>query len=174
MLRHQEKNVYINELFLDRLDAAARKNNVSLNTFLNSIFMKYLESRVPEQLNVREKRLFPRKRVAIPAMIYEKMDQGDEDDFSSVTVSDISPCGIRLVLPLEMKVKTRLLKNNSEFEVIFPLSEEENCFHLKCRVEHIEKNEHIIRVGCSFVEGGNFSHEDLCAYIMQCKTSGNS
>jgi len=58
-------------------------------------------------------------------------------------------------MPAVNNGKMELLKMKFDFEVISYLSGSETLFRFKCRQEHVEKNEYAVKVGASFIEGGN-------------------
>ena len=172
MTRYLEKTVYIKENILDKLEMLAKKNSLSLSTLLNHIFTKYLESRNGYD-QLEEKRKSARKKVVIPALVYEKTQNGGNgEDFDmgryiSTTIFDISRGGLRLVVPAGKNGGMQFAKPQSEFEVISYLSGNSTLFRLKCRAEHIEQNENGVKVGSSFVDEANPEIDKLEVYCLQ-------
>lgn len=171
MAHYLAKKVYINEQILGKLEAESIKNGISLNTLLNHIFKKYLENNTYTAPDV-EKRRFARKKVVIPALIYEKISSnggnGENVDMGRYlfsTILDISMGGLRLVMPADNNGKMEFLKKKSDFEVISYLSGSETLFRFKCRPKHVEKNDNAVKVGSSFIEGENPQQQDLEGYL---------
>lgn len=170
MTRYVGRKIYINEQVLDKLEVLAGKNNLSLSTLLNHVFTRYLENNKYTAPDIEQRR-FARRKLVTPSLIYEQIRRGgggeeaDMGRYFSSTILDISMGGLMLAMPAGNNGKLELLKMKSDFEVISYLSGSETLFRFKCRPEHVEKNDHAVKVGASFIEGENPQVQELEGYL---------
>lgn len=161
-----KKLVYIDEKILDILEPVAEKNNISLSILLDQILRGYLEENNMDEAGTEDKRKFRRKKVVIPGMVYEKSQEANVGRYYSTTVLDISIGGTRLAFPVDRDGKIEFIRNNSDFEIILYLSDTEVLSRFRCKLRHVEKDDYTIKVGGAFLQGDEYSHEQLNKYLV--------
>jgi hypothetical protein len=162
----QTRGLYIDEALLERLAELGKDNSLSVSSLLNELITSYLEENDPKWLKSRDKRLFKRKRVMIPAMIYKSSESELVGRYHSTTILDISLGGMRLSCAPESTCKNEIEKDGSEFEVLFSLDKENEPVVLRCNLARIKNTEHGVQMGASFCEANSHSHEYLQKYLM--------
>ncbi len=165
-MNNQIKGLYIDEVLLERLAKLGKNNSLSISALLNEIIGSYLEKHDPNWLKKENKRLFQRKRVMIPAMIYKSSESELVGRYHSTTILDISLGGIRLSFTPDSTTKNEIEKEGSEFEVIFSLDKEGEPVVIRCSPTRVKDTEHGIQVGAAFNEANSHSHEYLQKYLM--------
>jgi hypothetical protein len=160
------RGLHIDEVLLERLAELGKNNSLSVSALLNELITNYLEENDPNWLKNNEKRLFKRKRVMIPAMIYKSSESELVGRYHSTTILDISLGGMRLSFAPESTCKNEIDKDGSEFEVLFSLDKEGEPVVLRCNLARIKNTELGIQVGASFCEANAHSHEYLQKYLM--------
>lgn len=160
------RGLHIDEVILERLAELGKNNSLSVSALLNELITVYLEENDPNWLKNNDKRLFKRKRVMIPAMIYKSSESELVGRYHSTTILDISLGGIRLNFSPESTCKNEIDKDGSEFELLFSLDKEGEPVVLRCNLARIKNTEHGIQVGASFCEANAHSHEYLQKYLM--------
>lgn len=161
------KQVTICDDIFDTVKALADNNNIEVETLVNHILKKYLEDRLPSENGFSEKRKFRRKKIIIPALIYEKFKESDTGRYVPTTVLDISIGGARLAIPLERKSRIEFVRNSSEFEVVLYLSDGNGLSRFKCQVRHVDECDQAVKVGGSFQESDEYSHQQLDNFLRQ-------
>jgi hypothetical protein len=165
-MNSQIKGLYIDESLLERLAELGKNNSLSISALLNEIIGSYLEENDPQWSKKENKRIFQRKRVMIPAMIYKSSKSELIGRYHSTTILDISLGGIRLSFTPDSTSKNEMDKDGSEFEVIFSLDKEGEPVVLRCNLTRVKDTEHGIQVGATFSEANSHSHEYLQKYLM--------
>ncbi len=157
----QTQALYIDESIIDRLAEIGKHNGLGLSALLSEILLSYLEENDPRWVSSEDRRGFTRKKVMIPAMIFEKSATELVGRYHSATILDISLGGVRLSLPLERDGKTEIIKKGNEFEIIFSMNGNNETMYFNCNLSRMQKTEHSIQVGAVFSETNPQSHECL-------------
>jgi hypothetical protein len=162
----QTRGLYIDEVLLERLAELGKTNSISVSALINELITSYLEENDPQWFKNKDKRLFKRKRVMIPAMIYKSSESELVGRYHSTTILDLSLGGIRLSFAPESTCKNEIDKDGSEFEVLFSLDKESEPIVLRCTLSRVKNTEHGVQMGASFCEANAHSHEYLQKYLM--------
>jgi len=149
----------------ESLELIAAKNNMKLDYLVNHVLKGYIDENFISADDVSKNRKFQRKKVIIPALMYEKKDKEDPGRYLPVTVLDISIGGLKLALPPEEQPQIDLVANQAEFEVILYLTDTKSLSRFKCKLIHVQKSEQGVNLGVSFLECDEFSHKQLTAYL---------
>ena len=112
-------------------------------------------------MNKKEKRLYKRKKVVIPAMIYESSADDNIGRYFSTTIFDISASGICIAFSLEKSDKIKLVKNKSNYEIIFHLNNNGTLYRIMCKPVYIMRNSYVVKVGGFFIESDGVNHKQL-------------
>lgn len=167
MAGKSKKLVYVDEALLDMLEPVAQNSNLSLSALLDNILRGFISENRIAQDDSEEKRKFNRKTVVMPAMVYEKSTETNVGRYFSTTILDLSIGGTRMAFPIERDQKIEFIKTGSDFEIILYLSDSRVLSRFKCRLRHVEKNDFMVNVGGEFVQGDDFSHEQLHSFMTQ-------
>lgn len=157
---------YIDEAILERLAGIGKCNGLSLSALLNEILQSYLETNDPNFRSGEDRRRFNRKKVIIPAIIYEKNESESIGRYSSSTILDLSLGGVRLSFPLGSESKTQIIKSGTEFEVIFSLNGSKEPVVFKCNAARLEKKDYGVQVGAAFNASNVQSHDYLQKHLV--------
>jgi len=149
------------------LEAFAAKNNMELEYLVNHILKNYLEKNNMSREAVSENRKFKRKNVIIPALMYEKLGKKEAGKCLSATVLDIAIGGLRLSVPFEVESEIEFIEDQTEFDVVLYLVSTEILSRFRCQLTHVQKTEHTINVGASFLECDEYSLQQLTEYLSQ-------
>lgn len=161
------RQITIDGNILRILESVAAKNNIELDYLANHILRNYLEENTISGEVVFESRRFKRKKVIIPALIYEKLDKKGACRCLSATVLDISIGGLSLAVPIEVESEIEFLNNQTEFDVVLYLANTEILSHFRCQLTYVLKNEHTIKLGASFLECDEYSLQQLTVFLRQ-------
>ncbi len=166
MSEQTKKRVHIDKELLDKLQAIALEKKIRPSMLLEGILVEYIRKSKLDKEDLEEKRRFRRKKVAIPAMVYESSEEPNVGRYFSTTIYDVSLGGICLAFPLERYDKIEFIKTNSSYEVICYLSDPKTLSRFKCTPQHVKKNEYTLKVGGSLLGASRFSHDQFSECIM--------
>ncbi len=155
------QGIYIDECLLERLAVIGKKSALSVSALLNEIVATYLETNDPLFKQCEEKRNFKRRKIILPAMIFEKSTTDMVGRYYSATILDLSLGGVRLSFPLHRNGKTEIINKGAEFEVIFSMDDDSDPMYFRCSLNRIHKSGHSIQLGAAFCETDPQSHERL-------------
>jgi len=147
----------------DGLARAAEKECRSVASLLNKIVTDYLTAHgyLDHPVEIREKRRFPRKKVALPARC--QMPQSSSHGVHSGVVLDISEGGLRLSYPAGTGPHVSAYEGLPDFAVELQLPHN-NRVELRCRTRHIRFSGDELQVGAAF-EDGQPQLERLIRYL---------
>ena len=158
---------YIGEEVLDELDALALAHGLSLSALLDQVLRGYLEGRkAAPGKSASEKRRFRRRKVLLPAMVFEKPRDGVGGRYYPTTIVDISIGGMRLSVPMPADGSVRIERDEEDFEVIFSLAEDSEPIRVRCRPQRVDRKASQLQVGAAFSGADADSHEQLQHYLM--------
>ncbi|WP_028575419.1 PilZ domain-containing protein [Desulfonatronovibrio hydrogenovorans] len=164
----QRRQVSITEEAYAGLKALAETNKLEVDDLVDHILKSYIDEKLDfGAADEADKRRYHRKRVIIPALVYEQSSTSGVGRYVSTTVLDISIGGAKLALPMERTSRVEFLKNRNNFEVILYLSDTEELSRFKCELKYIEEREQMVSVGGSFLECDEYSSQQLTNYLRQ-------
>jgi len=150
----------------EALNEAAKKDCRSVSSMLDKIITDYLIKRgfLEEPGAFKERRMYPRKSVAIPAKATTKTGM-ESESFQSI-VLDISMGGVKVLYPKGTEIKFTSKEDLPHFQLSFepPFVDEEIGFN--CGTCHMMNTGGGSLVGAAFINPEGTSLQKLSKYIM--------
>jgi hypothetical protein len=146
----------------ESLTQVAKKDQRSLSSTIEIALISYLKERKEFHSIEKEKREYPRKVLSIPAMI-NKQDPGQ---IEAGAITEISLCGLRVLIPKDFKHEIAIDSQGSRFEIVFTLPDEAMPIKLTCESKRAVDSPESIHIGASFVDADFQSYRALQTYLM--------
>ena len=164
------KKIHIDQEIYEQIKIIASRSNMRKEKLIEQILTGYIHNKGLDKIDKDEKRRFKRRQVVIPAIVYDKSEAPDTGRYFSTTIFDISPSGVSLVFPLDRENKIDFTKDHSDYELMFYFRDCEVISCFKCKPGYVVKNDYNIKVGGSFVETDDLSHEQLSRFFMKIES----
>ena len=146
----------------ESLARVAQEDQRSLSSTIEIALVSYLKERKAFLGVEKEKRQYPRKVLSIPAMI-NKQDPGQ---IEAGAITEISLCGLRVLIPKDFKHEIAIDSHGSRFEIVFTLPAEAMPIKLTCESKRVVESPDSINIGASFVDANFQSYQALQTYLM--------
>lgn len=146
----------------DSLVQVAKEDKRSLSSTIEIALTNYLKDRKSFKNIIKEKRQYPRKSVAIPAVI-NKREQGQ---MGIGSITDISLGGVKFLISKDFNHQTMIDSQGSKFDLVFNLPIERNPISLSCESSRVINAEDTTYIGASFVDANFKSYKTLQNYLM--------
>jgi c-di-GMP-binding flagellar brake protein YcgR len=135
---------------------------VARGNFTPTLLLKENKAlKVPKQ----ERRAFTRKKVVLPAFVYENGAKKTEA-LETGTIMDISLGGLLICVPKESKLEISTGNETNEFHIIFTLPESQRTINMVFRPQRIAESEEAVQVGAAFVDSDFQSCQTLHKYLI--------
>ena len=146
------------------LEMISKAERRSLSSMIENILYAYLESR-KEYKQVREdKRRFPRKSLAVPALI---RDLGSADTtMQAGVVLDLSLGGLQISLPDNYQYEISEDKEASRISIVFTLPDSKRPLAMQCVPKRVYPYEGATTIGASFIDTDFASQQALQNYLV--------
>jgi len=164
-MSQNKKKVPIDQSVWLKLDPVARARNQSTHELIREILEGFLVVNQVDTEVKTERRVYRRKEVVLPAMIYEQSTNGDMGRYFSATIVDVSIGGARLAFPLDRKGRIKFLSSSKDFEIVCYFPDSEVLCRFKCNPKYLAKNDGNVQVGAAFSETGPESFEPLSNFL---------
>ena len=146
----------------ESLAKVAKEDHRSLSSTIEIVLISYLKERKAFHGVVKEKRQYPRKALSIPAMI----NKPDPGQIEAGAITEISLCGVRILIPKDFKHEIAIDSKGSRFEIVFTLPAKTMPIKLTCESTRVVDSPDSIHVGASFVDADFKSYRALQTYLM--------
>jgi hypothetical protein len=144
------------------LSQVAKQHQRSVSSMIEMALINYLKERKSLPADRLEKRQYPRKSISVPTII----DQGGDGQVGMGSISEISLCGVRILIPKDLQNNIRIDTEGSRFEIVFNLPSENRPIKLSCESKRVYDSEECIHVGATFVDAGFQNYKTLQSYLM--------
>jgi hypothetical protein len=146
----------------EALARVAKEDQRSLSSTIEMALSNYLKARKAFQGVEKEKRLYPRKALSVPAVINQQ--KPGQTEIGAIT--EISLGGVRVLIPKDSKHQILVDSQGSRFEIVFILPAENKPIRLCCESKRVVDAEESIQVGAIFVDADFKSYKTLQTYLM--------
>jgi hypothetical protein len=146
----------------ESLAQVAKEDRRSLSSTIEMALTNYLKERKAFRGVEKEKRQYPRKTLAVPAVInQQKLGQTGIG-----AITEISLGGVKVLIPKDFKHQILIDSQGSRFEIVFNLHTESKPIRLSCETKRVVDAEDSIHVGAIFVDADFKSYKTLQTYLM--------
>lgn len=154
-------HLYIDPHILRKLDKAAKRKQISISDLAYEIFTDYLSENKHLHSKKREKRVYTRRDVSLPALLQTQ----NGHDFSG-TVIDISFGGMCITLPNQPVKNADELEKQGPLHILLRFPGGQNAVNFLCEPRWVVGDNGSLHLGAEFT-GENLSCcQALYKYIM--------
>lgn len=146
----------------ESLAQIAKEDGRSLSSTIEMVLNNYLKERKAFPGFEKEKRQYPRKSLAVSAVI----NQPKQGQIGVGSITDISLGGLKVLIPKDFKQQIIFDSQQSTFEIIFNLPDDHKPIRMSCESNRVVDSENTINVGASFIDGDFKNYKTLQAYLM--------
>jgi hypothetical protein len=146
----------------ESLAQVAKEDGRSLSSTIEMALTNYLKQRKAFRGVEKEKRQYPRKVLAVPAVI----NQQAPGQTGIGAITEISLGGVKVLIPKDFKHQTLIDTQGSRFEIVFILPTENRPIKLSCESKRVVNTEDSVHVGAVFVDADFKSYKTLQTYLM--------
>jgi hypothetical protein len=146
----------------EAISRVAKEDRRSLSSTIEIALTTYLKEKKALQGVGNEKRQYPRKSIAVPAVI----DQQEPGQMAIGTITDISLGGVRVLIPKDFKHQILIDSQGSRFEIVFNLPAENKPIRLSYESQRVIDSEDSVNVGAIFVDADFKNYKALQTYLM--------
>ena len=146
----------------ESLAQVAKEDGRSLSSTIEMALINYLKQRKAFKGVEKEKRQYPRKVLAVPAVI----NQQGHGQTGVGAITEISLGGVKVLIPKDFKHQTLIDTQGSRFEIVFILPTENRPIRLSCESKRVVNAEDSVHVGAVFVDADFKSYKTLQTYLM--------
>ena len=162
------KNITIcfrtNENLRNSLEKIAEGERRSVSSAIENILYKYLEERKEARRQQDEKRRYPRKKVAVPALVSQL--HPDDSTAQAGMVLDVSLGGLQISVPINYQYEIQEDTKNSRISIIFTLPESKRPISMQCVPQHVYRSNGETSIGASFTDTDFVSYQTLQSYLI--------
>jgi hypothetical protein len=146
------------------LEKISNEDRRSVSSTIENVLYQFLE-KGKELKNLQgEKRRFPRKKIAAPALI---RDAGsDQATPLPGVVLDISLGGLQISVPDSYQVEVREDSKNASISIVFTLPEVKKSLSMQCVPQHVLRADGETTIGASFADTDFSSYQVLQNYLI--------
>ncbi len=148
----------------ESLAQVAKEDGRSLSSTIEMALTNYLKQRKAFKGVEKEKRQYPRKVLAVPAVINQREHGHGQTGIGAIT--EISLGGVKILIPKDFKHQTMIETQGSRFEIVFILPAENKPIKLSCESKRVVNTEDSVHVGAVFVDADFKSYKTLQTYLM--------
>lgn len=140
----------------------AKEDGRSLSSTIEMVLNNYLKERKAFPGYKKEKRQYPRKSLAVSAVI----NQPEPGHIGVGSITDISLGGLKVLIPKDFNEHIMIDSQKSKFEIIFNLPDDHKPIRMSCESNRVIDGENTINIGASFVDGDFKNYKTLQSYLM--------
>ena len=147
------------------LKKRADEERRSISSLIENICYDFLHGKKASRSIKHEKRLFPRRKVSVPALV-----QGagsEQQQVQAGLIVDISHGGVQLSIPKEYGFQIHENRETSRIEIIFTLPSAKRPITMQCMPRRLHDSDEEVRIGASFVDPDFVSLQALQTYLLQ-------
>ena len=137
----------------------------SISSLIENICYDFLHDRKALRSIKHEKRLFPRRKVSVPALVQKT--SSEQQGLQAGLIVDISPGGVQLSIPKEYEFQIHENKETSRMEIIFTLPSSKRPLTMQCVPRRSHDSDDEVRIGASFVDPDFTCIQALQTYLLQ-------
>jgi hypothetical protein len=146
------------------LEKISTEDRRSVSSTIENVLYQFLE-KGKELKNIQgEKRRFPRKKIAAPALIREF--GSDQATPLPGVVLDISLGGLQISVPDTYEVEIEEDKKNARISIVFTLPEVKKSLSMQCVPQHVVRSNGETTIGASFADTDFMSYQTLQNYLI--------
>ena len=146
---------------LERISIEDRR---SVSSTIENVLYQFLE-KGKELRNLQgEKRRFPRRKIAAPALIHG-VGSDQTSPFPGV-VLDISLGGLQISVPEDYQIEMKEDEKNARISIIFTLPEAKKSLIMQCVPQHVVRSNNETTIGASFADTDFVSYQTLQNYLI--------
>ena len=146
------------------LEVISKAERRSLSGTIENILYRHLEDRNEYKQMREDKRRFPRKSVAVPALIREL---GSTDaTMQAGIVLDLSLGGLHLSLPDNYQYEISEDRETSRISIVFTLPNGKRPLTMQCVPKRVYPSDSETRIGASFIDTDFASQQALQNYLV--------
>jgi hypothetical protein len=164
----KNKNVTICFRTTDDLRGALEKISAEQRRSVSSTIEMILYDHVAQREDMRqtqsEKRRYPRKPVAVPALVTDADAQ--QKQVHAGIVLDISLGGLKISIPDTYQFEVEEDKENARISIVFTLPDSKRPLAVKCVPEHVYRTDGDTMIGASFADTDFASYQALQNYLI--------
>ena len=146
------------------LEKVAVEDRRSLSSTIENILYDHLEKRKAAMRFQEEKRRFPRKNIAVPALISGPGPQYTEPRAGMLV--DISLGGLRISIPGGLHLEVGADGESSRLSILFSLPHIRKALTVQAVPRHVFKYEDETGIGTSFVDADVATYQTLRSFLM--------
>jgi hypothetical protein len=163
-----KKNIMIcfraNEDLRSSLEMISKEERRSVSSMIENILYRYLEDRKEYKRVQEDKRRFPRKSLAVPALVRAL---GSEDTtMQAGIVLDVSLGGLQISLPDNYQYDIREDREASRISIVFTLPDSKRPLTMQCVPKRAHPSDSETKIGASFVDTDFASYQALQNYLL--------
>ena len=146
------------------LEVISKAERRSLSGTIENILYRHLEDKKEYKQMREDKRRFPRKSVAVPALISEL---GSTDaTMQAGIVLDLSLGGLQISLPDNYQYEISENRETSRISVVFTLPDSKRPLAMQCVPKRVYPSDRETRIGASFIDTDFASQQALQSYLV--------
>lgn len=147
------------------LGTMARRKRQTLSSVIEDILYYYLKENKAFKRPRQERRTFTRRKVALPAFIYDD-DKNKDSELEIGTIMDISLCGLLISVPKGAKLDISDDGKNHGLRIVFTLPEFQRPINMICQPQRLTESEEAVQIGAAFVDSDFQSYRILQKYLI--------
>jgi hypothetical protein len=146
------------------LEKISNEDRRSVSSTIENVLYQFLEKGRELRSIQGEKRRFPRKKIAAPALIREV--GSDQTPPLPGVVLDISLGGLQISVPDTYHIEIEEDKRNARISIVFTLPEVKKSLIMQCVPEHVVRSDGETTIGASFADTDFISYQTLQNYLI--------
>jgi hypothetical protein len=146
------------------LEKIAGEHRRSVSSTIENILYRFLEERRGTINPEEEKRRYPRKKIASPALV-SRQGQGFETPQAAI-VLDVSLGGLQISIPSTYQLEATEDKEHGRISIAFTLPAAKHALTIQCVPKHVYHSDGEITVGASFIDTDFASYQTLQNYLI--------
>ncbi len=153
------------EVLRRALEKISNEERRSISSTIENVLYQFLEKGKELGSLQGEKRRFPRKEIAAPALIREASVEQSMPPLPGV-VLDISLGGLRISVPHTYQIEFKEEGRNERISIIFTLPAVKKSLVMQCVPQHVVRADGETTVGASFADTDFVSYQALQSYLI--------
>ena len=146
------------------LEKISNEERRSVSSTIENVLYQFLEKGKELRSLQGEKRRFPRKKIAAPALIRDA--SSDQTTPLPGVVLDISLGGLQISVPDTYQVDVKEDGENTRISIVFTLPEVKKSLTVQCVPQHVSRADGETTIGGSFADTDFISYQTLQNYLI--------
>jgi len=152
------------EVLRKALEKISNEERRSVSSTIENVLYQFLEKGKELRSLQGEKRRFPRKKIAAPALIRDA--RPDQTTPLPGIVLDISLGGLQISVPDTYQIEVKEEGENARISIVFTLPEVKKSLIMQCVPQHVARAEGEMTIGASFADTDFISYQTLQNYLI--------